>query len=332
MKGILAGLLFSVGAALATSALAQSQPPVVMRISHQLPPDHHVARMIEAFAADIEARTEGGIDVRIFGSEQAARAGDNFPAVARGTMDAALSVNFQWGGLIPEMSALTIPYYFTDLDRIRRFAASDARRFLDERLAARGVRNIAWIYTTRQAIFTSDERPIVRPGDLKGLKIRGLNALTDSALKAAGAVPTAMPGSEIYEALAAHILDSGLTDLSAAYSRRLYEVQKYGLVAPYCTVYFHLFANAAWWDGLPPEHRPAILAAAAKLESEAIEATETEAAQAVGRLRDKTMRIRIQTPEETAAWKDAMQRPVLDAFLKSAPESGPRILELLGRL
>jgi len=41
------------------------------------------------------------------------------------------------------------------------------------------------------------------------------------------------------------------------------------------------------------------------------------------------MRECAQTPEEQATWRAAMQKPVIDAFLKSAPEDGPKILELL---
>jgi C4-dicarboxylate-binding protein DctP len=44
------------------------------------------------------------------------------------------------------------------------------------------------------------------------------------------------------------------------------------------------------------------------------------------------MTIHVQTPQEQQAWKAAMQKPVLDAFVKSAPQDGPKILELLKAL
>ena len=84
--------------ALATAAAAQ---PVVMRISHQVPPAHHMTRLLESFAADVKARTNGGVEVQLYGSEQLAKAAENFPQVARGTIEAAMSVNFQWGTLFP---------------------------------------------------------------------------------------------------------------------------------------------------------------------------------------------------------------------------------------
>ena len=87
-----------------------------MRISHQVPPAHHMTKLLEGFAADVKQRTDGQVEVQLFGSEQLAKAAENFPAVARGTIEAAMSVNFQWGTTIPEMSVTLITYSMGDLD------------------------------------------------------------------------------------------------------------------------------------------------------------------------------------------------------------------------
>ena len=314
---------------LATTAAAQ---PVVMRISHQVPPAHHMTRLLESFAADVKARTNGGVEVQLYGSEQLAKAAENFPQVARGTIEAAMSVNFQWGTTIPEMSATLIPYAMSDLERIKRFPTSDARKFLDAKLEQRGVHSVAWLYITRQTIVTSSKRPIIAVDDFKGVKIRGLNSMTDKGLAAAGAAPSAMPGSEVYQALQSGVLDAGLTDVSAGYSRKYYEVQKYGTVGPIFTIYFHMYANPAWWAKLKPEYRQAIEAAASRVEAEAIGVTEATADAAIRDLQGKGMTIHLQTPQEQAAWRAVMEKPVRDAFLQTAPEGGPKIIELLGRI
>ncbi len=321
---LLAGALFA-------ATIAQAQP-VVMRISHQVPPAHHLTKMLDGFAADVKARTNGQVEVQIYGSEQLAKAAENFPAVAKGNIEAAMSVNFQWGTTIPEMSATLIPYAMGELERIKKFPTSEARKFLDEKLAARGVKSVAWLYITRETIITSAKKPIIALDDFKGVKIRGLNTLTDNALTAVGAAPSAMPGSEVYQALQSGVLDAGLTDLSAAYSRKFYEVQKFGTVGPIFTIYFHLYVNPAWWNKLSPANQKAIEAAAAKAEQDAIPITEATAAAALKDLAGKGMAIHVQTPAEQATWKAAMQKPVVDAFLKSAPEGGAKIIELLGKL
>ena len=318
--------------ALLAFAVAAGAQPVVMRVSHQVPPAHHMTKLLESFAADVKARTSGQVEVQLYGSEQLAKAAENFPAVARGTIEAAMSVNFQWGTTIPEMSATLLPYSMGDLNKIRRFPESDARKFLDQKLEQRGVKSVAWLYITRQTIITSSKKPIVALDDFKGVKIRGLNTMTDNGLAAAGAAPSAMPGSEVYQALQSGVLDAGLTDLSAAYSRKYYEVQKFGTVGPLYIINFHMYANPAWWNKLSPAHRQAIEAAAAKAEKDAIGVTEATADAALRDLQGKGMTIHVQSPQEQEAWRAVMEKPVRDAFLKSAPEGGAKVIELLQKL
>lgn len=300
---------------------AHAADPVVFRISHQLPPAHHIAKLVDQFAADVEARTDNAVDVQVLGANQAYAPDQNHPAVARGQVEGAISVNFQWGNTIPELNVVTIPYYFTDLGKIERFPGSDAAGLLEAKLLERGVRNIAWFYTTRQSIFTSGHKPLVTLDDFQGTKIRGLNKLVDAGLAAAGAAPAAMPGSEVYQALQTGVIDAGLTDVSAAYSRKYFEVQDYGTVAPFFTVYFHLYVNPQWWDGLPDDVRTAIAEAAAQAEQDAIPLTETTAEEAIEQLRAEGMQIHIQSPEEVETFRAVMQPPVMEAFKASSPDA-----------
>ena len=323
-------------AALTAAGLAFAAPAgaaeFTMRVSHQVPTAHHMHKALLMFAEDVKQRTKGGVEVVLYPAEQLAKAGENFPGVARGAFEAAMSVNFQWGNTIPEMNAPAIPFFFTDLDKIKRFPKSEARKFLDELLAKKGVHSVSWLYITRISIFTSGKKPIKTLADFQGLKIRGLNSLTDNALKVVGAAPSAMPGSEVYQGLQSGVLDAGLTDISAAVSRRYYEVQKYGTVLPYFTVYFHMYVNPKWWESLKPEYRAAIEAAAAKNEQDVIRITEDTAAAAVSQLKGKGMEITVLSPAEVAAWKAKMQQAVIDAFLKIAPQNGPKIIDLINKI
>ena len=324
-KTLIAGLALATGFG---AALAQD---VTMRLSHQLPPTHHIAKVIDQFAADVKAGTNGKALVQVFGSEQAFKAGQNHAAVARGQFESAIAVNFQWGGTIPEMNALTIPYFITDLERLKRFPGSAPAKMLEAKLMEKGVKNIAWLYTSRESIFTSSTKALVSTADFKGVKIRGLSKLVDEGLIAVGAAPATMPGSEVYQALQTKVIDAGLTDVSAAVSRKFYEVQKFGTVTPFFAVYFHLYVNPAWWDKLPADTRRAIETAAAKAEREVVAVTEKTAADAVGELRAKGMTIVVHTPAQAAEWKAAMQKPVIDEFKKSSADA-PKLIELLEKL
>ncbi len=315
-----------------TLALPAAAQTVTMRISHQVPTAHHLHKMLEGFKADVETRTKGEVQIQIFPAEQLHKAAENHAAVARGSIEAALVVNQQWGNTLPEMNVVVIPYFFSELERIKKFPGSDAAKLLEGKIAQKGVKNLAWFYITRQAIYTSGKKPLANLEDFKGVKIRGFNKLADEALLAVGASTSAMSGAEVYNALSTGVLDAGLTDVSAAFSRRYYEVQKYGTVTPSLTVYFHMFVNPAWWGKLSAPHREALEAAAKKAEQDAVTITEKTAEDAIRDLKAKGMELIVHTPEQAEVWKKAMQPPVMKAFVDGTGEDGKKLIELMNKL
>jgi tripartite ATP-independent transporter DctP family solute receptor len=330
MMRLASAVALAAGIALGTTGV-QAQN-VTMRISHQVPTAHHLHKMLEGFAADVAKNSNGSVTVQLFPAEQLHKATENHPAVARGAVEAALSVNQQWGNTIPEMNVVVIPYFFSELERIKKFPGSDMAKMLEAKLEQKGVKNLAWFYITRQAIFTSGKKPLLQADDFKGIKIRGFNALADTSLVALGASPSAMPGSEVYNALQTGVLDAGVTDISAAYSRRYYEVQKFGTVTPAFTVFFHLYVNPQWWNKLTAAQRQALEAAAKKAEQDAIGITEKTAEDAVKQLQEKGMTLKVHNDQEVAAWKAFLQKPVMDAFIKASPQDGPKIIDLANKL
>lgn len=320
------------GGLTAFPSILRAQAKVTMRLSHQLPTGHHMHKIYVAFADAVKAESKGEIEVQIFPAEQAAKANENHPAVARGAIECAGSVNFQWGNTIPETSVTVIPYLLPELARIKRWSGSEARAMLDAKSLQRGVRNIAWFYLTRQSVYTSNKAPLLKPSDFKGLKVRGLNKLFDQSLIAVGAAPSALPGPEVYQALQSGVLDAGMTDVSASVSRRFYEVQKFGTVAPNFTVFFQTFVNPKWWDALSADHRAAIERAVKTIEAKAHEVTEATAEDAVKVLREKGMTVHVQTEADVAEWKAVMQKPVIDEFIKTAGADGQKIIDLVAKL
>jgi C4-dicarboxylate-binding protein DctP len=317
-----------VGLAVATCASAADY---TMRISHQFPPTHHTAKALDQFAADVKAATGGKVDVQIFGAEQLFKANQNIPAVARGQVESAAIVDLSWTSTIPEMAVTTIPYLVTRVDQLKKFPSSDLSALLDQKMEAKGVHNIAWLVDANNAVITSSRKPLVKPDDFKGIKIRGLSKLFDASLVAMGASPSAMPGSEVYQALQSGVLDAGITSLDAAYARRYYEVQKYGVASTLFTVHETLIVNPGWWDKLPADVKRAIETAAHKAEATLLPKTDGIDPAEVAKLRDRGMEVTVLTPAQVKTLEPVMQPPVITAFEASAPDA-QKVLEMARRL
>ena len=303
-----------------------------MRISHQLPPTHHTAINLEQFAKEVKEATKGRVEVQNFGSAQLFKPNHNQPAVGSGKVEAAMILSFQWGGTIPEMSVTIIPYLMTSVAKQKAFMHSEAARFLDAKMEAKGVKNIAWIVDSNDGIFTSAKKPLMAPADFSGVKIRGLNKLYDSGLTAMGAAPSAMPGSEVYQSLQTGVLDAGFTSVKAAYSRKYYEVQKYGVASNTILAFDNIVVNPAWWKALPADLRAAIQKAADKAVQRSISKTDGVSPEDIKALNDKGMQTAVLTKAQEKAMADAMQPAVKKEFLRETAPDGVKLLELIDRL
>lgn len=322
------------GAAL---ALSVSWAPLgyaaeAMRCSHQLPPAHHIAKVIDRWAAEVEKLSNGELDVQVFGADSLIKANDNILAVAKGEVECAFSLNFQWGKTLPLMNVTVGPYTMSSIETWKKWPSSEAAAFLEDRLAKKGVKNIAWMFQTNVSVFTSKGKPLLTPADFQGIKMRGLGPAFDRGLTAMGATTVSMPGSEVYQSLATGVVDAAITDVAAAYSRKYYEVQDHMTVVPVLAAYLHGYVNPAWYDGLPDISKNALKTAGEKAALWAIEASEEASASAPEELKAKGVKVHIATDAENEAFRQAMQPAFEEGFAEESGEDGKTLLELIAKI
>jgi TRAP-type C4-dicarboxylate transport system substrate-binding protein len=320
-------------AALAAAALLVTAAHAAdkMRCSHQLPPGHHIAKVIEKWAAEIRKEAGSDLEVQIFGANSLVGARKNIISVAKGDIECAFSVSFQWGKTLPIMNVTLAPFAFGDLDLWRKWPQSEAAAFLGEQLLKKGVRNVGWFFTTNTSVFTSKGKFLIKPEDFKGVKIRGLIPAFNASLQALGAAPSSMSGSKVYQALATGVIDAGLTDVAAAVSRKYYEVQDHFVVVPVISVYFHAYVNPKWYDGLSDKAKAALKTAGDKAAIWAIDASVEAAAKAPEQLRAKGAKVHIATAKEIKAL-EAIMRPAFDKKFTGNDPASKKLIELLKKL
>ncbi|WP_210200364.1 TRAP transporter substrate-binding protein DctP [Cohaesibacter celericrescens] len=328
ITGIMAGLALILG----NTGLVSAADTTVMRCSHQLPPAHHIAKVIDRWAAEIETLSNGGIDVQVFGTNSLVGAKQNATSVAKGDIECAFSINPQWGKTLPLMNVTLGPFAVSSLEALQKWDGSEAAGFLEEKLLTKGVRNVTWMFTTRSTAITSNGGPLIAPGDFDGVKIRGLGPVPDAGFVAMGAAPSAMSGSKVYQALSTGVIDAGLTDISAAVSRKYFEVQDHVTILPLFSIYFHGYVNPKWYDGLSAANKSAVDEAGHKAAVWAIEASEASAAEAPAKLSEAGMAVHIATDAESAALQ-AVMGPAFDkAFGDASGEDGKKLLDLISKM
>jgi tripartite ATP-independent transporter DctP family solute receptor len=120
-----------------------------------------------------------------------------------------------------------IPFIFDDYEHAHRTMDGPAMQWFIPQFVKAGLVYLAnWEWGFRN--LTNSKRPVTKPEDVKGLKIRvppefHLQVLFESL----GAVVTQIAWPEVYMALAQNVVDGQENPLNAIYYAKFYEVQKH---------------------------------------------------------------------------------------------------------
>jgi TRAP-type transport system periplasmic protein len=214
----------------------------------------------EEFAAEVEERSGGSIEVQVFPGSQLGDDRDMVEGMRIGSVDLAMVAGVL-SSVEPEMTVLEIPYMFTSQDALRAALDGPGGQELSAGLLDKGIRNLAWL--DRGPRELTADREITTPDQLDRAKIRvpEIPASID-AWQAMGANPTPMAFSEVYGALQQGVIDGQENPYAIIQSGNLAEVQKYVMETDHVFGYVMLAMSDDAWGELSPEQQDAITGAA----------------------------------------------------------------------
>jgi TRAP-type C4-dicarboxylate transport system substrate-binding protein len=303
-----------------------------IRCSHQFPPQHHITGLIERWAVEVERLSQGRIKIDLVGDAKLFKPEDNILAVAKGDVECAFSLNFQWSRKLPLMTATLAPFMMTSPNIPRGWPDSEAAHLLEARMHDKGVQSVAWLFQTNQSVITSKDRHILEPADFAGLRMRGLVPAFDQTLKRLGVQVVPMNASQLYEAMRTGVIDAAITDVAVAVARRLYEQQDHMVVLPMVSVYVNGYVTPQWFDLLDDDLKDVFRQAGETVMQWSVEWSEAAAAAAPAALRDHGVDVHVASAEEIEVLREALQPYFLDLFLEEAGADGRKLLDLIREL
>jgi len=304
---------------------------IKIRFTHQFPETHFVAKEVRHFAGLVEQKSAGKVVLEIFPAAQAYKPAEVIEAVVTGAIEAGMTTNMDWSGIIPAMDVFVVPYLITSYPVIEAALSGEVGKKLFQLMEGKGVKPLLWFFQTRTMVYTSRDKPLKLPEDFRGKKMRGTSKIMNKGVEALGASPVSVSGPEVYMALQHGTIDIGLTDVSAALARHYYEVHKYATVTNDFAVSFVAFMNPKLWNSIPPDGQKAIMDAARETQAKTLKDSEIEKDKSINELKAKGMILHIQTPEEAKAWEKATA-PVLDYFLQTAGAPAKELVEIIRKL
>ena len=179
-------------------------------------------------ADEIKKRTNGKYEIQVFPASSLGKESDINQGLTLGTVDIVLTGASFAGRSYTPLSISYFPFIFRDAEHQLKYAKSDVFKELAKGYDEKSGNHVtALTYYGARHVTSSAARPVTKPEDMKGLKIRVPDAPAYLAFpKSLGANATPIAFAEVYLALQSGTVDAQENPLPTIEAKKFFEVQK----------------------------------------------------------------------------------------------------------
>ncbi|WP_210411516.1 TRAP transporter substrate-binding protein [Oceanispirochaeta crateris] len=231
---------------------AAGSAPMVMKIGHSFPVNTSRHESLLSFKENVEAKSNGAIVVELYPSGQLGTEMEMLEAVKLNALEGLRCGPFE--DAAPELLIYTMPFLFSDMDAVHRVTRGEITERIIKNTEKNGIKVLAVGDSGEFRQFTNNARPITKPEDIKGLKIRTppMESIV-KIMETLGGNPVSIPFSETYMALKTGVADGEENPYTNIDKMKFYEVQKYLSVVNYQYHAEMLYVPLDWFNKLSSE-------------------------------------------------------------------------------
>ena len=304
--------LSSVAAALwltAGSAVAETE----IKLGHVGAPGSLFAQSADEFANRVNAKLGTRAKVVVYGSSQLGSDTELLKKLKLGTVDLALPSTVMTS-VAAEFGVFEMPYLVQNRAHAARIAKDIIKPVLGPIVEKQGFKILA-VWENGYRHITNSKRPIVKPDDLKGLKLRVPGGVWRVKMfQAYGASPSPMEFKEVFVALQTGVMDAQENPLAQIFSSRFYEVQKYLSLTGHVYTPAYVTAGASW-QRLPADVRKTVEEALTESEPAILQLAERVDNEFAGKMKQSGMTVN----EADKAAFIAASKAIYEGFSKEVP-------------
>jgi tripartite ATP-independent transporter DctP family solute receptor len=227
-----------------------------MKFASNLPAIHPLNVRMKEAAEAILKESSGRVDIQVFPNNQLGSDTDMLSQVRSGAIDFFTLSGLILSTLVPVASINGIGFAFKDYEQVWAAMDGDLGAHVRGAIGKAGLVAFDKIWDNGFRQITSSSKPITKPEDLKGFKIRvPVSPLWTSMFKALDASPASINFSEVYSALQTRIVEGQENPLAIIQTAKLYEVQKFCSFTNHMWDGFWFLANGKMWEKLPADLR-----------------------------------------------------------------------------
>lgn len=284
--------------------------------------DHPNTVAMDKFAELLGTKTDGEIKLKMF---HAGTLGNHSDAIGQVRIGGLEIGNFNLGPMarmIPETSVVSLPFIFNDVGHMHRALDGEAGQRISDLMAKKGLIALAW-YDAGARSFYNAQKPITKPEDIAGMKVRMMNNdLYSAMVEALGGIPMSITFSEVYQSLKIGAVDGAENNWPAYEATGHFEFAGYYSLSQHMIVPECVCINAEVFNDLSNAHKAAVKAAA--VEAALLQRKLWEVRAGTSRKKVLASGVKVNEIADKAPFQAAMQ-PVYDAYLAANPDIKPLV-------
>jgi len=245
------------GLALAPLA-ASAQQATIIRLGHVGSPGSLFTIVADEYAKRANTELKGKVEVRVFHSSQLGTDEQMMPGIKVGALE-MFQPSTVMSTAEPKFGVFEMPYLIVSRTHMKKVTENkQVQGQLFGGLPAKGIR-VLGVWENGFRHITNNVRPVVKPDDLKGIKLRVPSGVWRVKMfKAYGGNPSPMPLAEVYSALQSGVMDGQENPFPQIASAKFQEVQKFLSLSGHVYTPAYLVAGEDFWAKLPKDVQNAL--------------------------------------------------------------------------
>ena len=216
-------------------------------------PSSIFALMADEYAKRVNSALKGKVEIKVFHSRQLGSDEQMMRGIKVGAPE-MVAPSTVMSTVDAKFGVFEMPYIIVSRSHMKKVAENkQVQDQLFGGLPAKGVR-VLGVWENGFRHITNNVRPIVKPEDLKGIKLRVPGGVWRVKMfKTYGANPSPMPFAEVYSALQSGVMDGQENPFPQIASAKFQEVQKFLSLSGHVYTPAYIVVGEEFWKKLPSD-------------------------------------------------------------------------------